>query len=84
MMTHLSDLEVKVMGHRCSGKAQVRRATHCDSSYLHMLFSDSVMPYQPLQKGTPITIEQLDCLIPSDFRWEKCVLISVNLDNFSF
>ena len=37
IMTHLSDLEVKVMGqdfNRCSGKAQVRRATlSCDSSY---------------------------------------------------
>ena len=37
-MTHLNDLEVKVMVidfNRCSGKAQVRRATlSCDSSYL--------------------------------------------------
>ena len=35
--THLSDIEVKVFGHRFnrfSGKAQVRRATlSCDSSY---------------------------------------------------
>ena len=35
--THLSDLEVNVMGHRFirfSGKAQVKRATlSCDSSY---------------------------------------------------
>ena len=36
--THLSDLDVKVMGHidfdTFSGKAQVRRATlSCDSSY---------------------------------------------------
>ena len=32
---HLRDLEVKVMGHRFSGKAQVRRAMlSCDSSYL--------------------------------------------------
>ena len=34
--THLSDIEVKVFGHRFSGKAQVRRATlSCDSSYLN-------------------------------------------------
>ena len=37
-MTHLSDIEVNVFGHRFSrfsGKAQVRRATlSCDSSYL--------------------------------------------------
>ena len=32
--THLSNLEVKVMGHKFSDKAQVRRATlSCDSSY---------------------------------------------------
>ena len=37
--THLGDLEVKVMGHRFSGKAQVRRAMlSCDSSYCVYVF----------------------------------------------
>ena len=52
--THLSDIEVKVFGHRFnrfSGKAQVRRATlSCDSSYL-------------VNRYTPIKLNDQQCRI---------------------